>query len=269
MPSIFFKVFFKSLIITTPTLIGVVGLIFIDNYKMGIDYYNEHDYERAYKNFEQVKSGNKNYADAITKMNEIRPIVDSLRISAKNADLEKKYAKKAEKLAIAQEKEIINNPLLVAPKTEQDFIAVLTATEQEYKEQPNELKKSAVRTKRGNLIKNALGNTRHFSEWNGVVKNLETTSKGKAIFVVDIEGTSVTIMTMNNEFSDVFDNTLIEQGNPLFNIISELKKGDKVRVSGEFVSSPNNDYVYELSITEAGSMKSPDFIVKFDKVVKR
>ena len=71
----------SAILITTPTLIGVVGLIFIDNYKMGIDYYNEHDYERAYKNFEQVKSGNKNYADAITKMNEIRPIVDSLRIS--------------------------------------------------------------------------------------------------------------------------------------------------------------------------------------------
>lgn len=255
-----------SALFTLLLIIGIIGSIFIDNYEDGIDYYNKKEYIKAYESLSRVPQDDKNYSDAIAKINEIKPIVDSLKIAKENAENEKETNEKA---AEENEEKIKENPKLAFPKTQQDFLNVLEQTEKEYKEQPNELKKSAVKTKRGNLIKNALGNTRNFNEWIGIVRNMETTSNGKAIFEVELEGTGVTIMTMNNEFSDLFGNTLIDQKNPLYNIIAELKKGDKVRVSGEFVESPENDYVYELSMTEAGSMKNPDFIVKFQKIVKQ
>ena len=97
---------------------------------------------------------------------------------------------------------------------------------------------------------------------------METTSKGKANFGVEIQGTGITLSNMNNELSDMFENTLIEQSSPLYQTISELKKGDKVFVSGDFLKSINNDYIYELSMTEGGSMENPDFIVKFKEVKK-
>ncbi|WP_310559472.1 hypothetical protein [Flavobacterium sp.] len=265
-----------SAIFTLLVIIGIVGAVFIDNYKQGVDYYNKKEYIKAYESLSRVSQDDKNYSDAISKINEIKPIVDSLKIVEENEKIAKENAEKAEneiknseKTAKENKEKIRDNPSLAFPKTQQDFLSVLQSTENEYKEQPNELKKSAVKTKRGNLIKNALGNTRNFVEWIGIVRNMETTSKGKAIFEVELEGTGVTIMTMNNEFSDLFGNTLIDQKNPLYNIIAELKKGDKVRVSGEFVESPENDYVYELSMTESGSMKNPDFIVKFNKVIKQ
>ncbi len=269
-----------SALFTILLIAGIIGSIFIDNYKEGVDYYNKKEYIKAYESLSRVSQDDKNYSDAIAKINEIKPIVDSLKIVEENEKIAKeneKIAKKNaenekennEQIAKENEEKIKENPKLAFPKTQQDFLNVLEQTEKEYKEQPNELKKSAVKTKRGNLIKNALGNTRNFTEWIGIIRNMETTSKGKAIFEVELEGTGVTIMTMNNEFSDLFGNTLIDQKNPLYNIIAELKKGDKVRVSGEFVESPENDYVYELSMTESGSMKNPDFIVKFQKVVKQ
>ncbi len=67
----------------------------------------------------------------------------------------------------------------------------------------------------------------------------------------------------------LFDNTLIEQSNPLYDIISELKKGDKVKVSGSFLKSIDNDYIYEISLTENGSMQKPDFVVKFESIEKQ
>jgi hypothetical protein len=265
-----------SAIFTLLVIIGIVGAVFIDNYKQGVDYYNKKEYIKAYESLSRVSQDDKNDSDAISKINEIKPIVDSLKIVEENEKIAKENAEKAEneiknseKTAKENKEKIMDNPSLAFPKTQQDFLSVLQSTENEYKEQSNELKKSAVKTKRGNLIKNALGNTRNFVEWIGIVRNMETTSKGNAIFEVELEGTGVTIMTMNNEFSDLFGNTLIDQKNPLYNIIAELKKGDKVRVSGEFVESPENDYVYELSMTESGSMKNPDFIVKFNKVIKQ
>jgi len=98
---------------------------------------------------------------------------------------------------------------------------------------------------------------------------MQTTSKGKAIFTIEIEGTGIKMGTINNEFSDLFDNTLIEQSNPLYNAIAELQKGDKVIVSGSFLNSSARDYVEEYSMTEAGSMKTPDFLVRFTNVQKK
>lgn len=253
------------------TVIGIMGAIFIDSYKTGIDYYNKKDYVKAYNNFKLIKSDDPNYNDAILKMNEIKPIVDSLQalklIEKENAKLRKEQ--KNERLSAKEIKKNDSKTEMQFPQVQQDFIKIIADSEKEYKSAPNELKKSSVRSRRGDLIRMTLGNNRDFNEWVGVVTIMETTSKGNAYFGIKIDETDIKIMTTNNEFSDIFDKTLINQSNPLYDIIAELKKGDKVRVSGLFMNSDNTDYISEASLTENGSMTKPDFIAKFTKIVKQ
>src|SRR5690606_20611580 len=133
---------------------------------------------------------------------------------------------------------------------------------------PRKLNKSSVRNKRGNTIQLVHGEKKEFNDWVGKVVMMETTSKGNAYFGIKIKGTDITIMTTNNEFSNLFENSLITQSNPLYNVIAELKKGDKVKVSGEFLDSTKADFISEASLTENGSMSDPNFIAKFKKIEK-
>lgn len=259
-PSAFLILFF---------VVGIVGSSLMDSYKTGLDYYNKKDYVRAYEFLQMVKPDNKNYNDAITKISEIKPIVDSINTAKENEQLAKKQSKENEKTEKNYHKEISDSPALEFPANQQNFLKVIEDYKVKYDDAPNELKKSAVRTERGNKIKEALGNTHNFSSWVGIVEQMQTTSKGKAIFTIEIEGTGIKMGTINNEFSDLFDNTLIEQSNPLYNAIAELQKGDKVIVSGSFLNSSARDYVEEYSMTEAGSMKTPDFLVRFTNVQKK
>ena len=249
-------------------IIGIVGTILIDNYKSGLDNYNKQNYIEAYQNFEKVAPNDKNYNDAILKMKEIKPIVDSLIQVNENDRLALETEKENEKNNQEKAKEISKDPSTAFPQKQQDFLTVIKESEIEYKDAPNELKKSAVKTNRGEKIKNALGNSLNFDEWFGIVQNMRTTSNGKAIFHVIIEGTEISIMTMNNEFSDSYEKTLIDQKNPLYNVISELKEGDKVRISGTFLKSPKNDFIFEGSLTEEGGIIEPDFYAKFNKIIK-
>ena len=73
------------------------------------------------------------------------------------------------------------------------------------------------------------------------------------------------IKTWNNALSDIFDETLIENGSELYNAIADLSKGDKVVFSGTFASD-ERDFIREASVTERGSMTDPEFILKFSDV---
>lgn len=60
---------------------AVVVAIFSDSYKTGLDHYNKKEYVKAYDSFQLVSSDDKNYKDAISKIKELRPIVDSIKKS--------------------------------------------------------------------------------------------------------------------------------------------------------------------------------------------
>ncbi len=70
LPAGFFSIIFIS---------AFIAAIFSDNYKSGLDYYNKKDYVKAYDNFQLVSPNDKNYKDAISKISEIKPIVDSIK----------------------------------------------------------------------------------------------------------------------------------------------------------------------------------------------
>lgn len=159
-------------------------------------------------------------------------------------------------------------PVGTLTDVQQAIISIVKQCWQEYKKAPNELKKSAVRARRGELIREALGGERKFIDWVCVVRRMETTSQGNAIFELKMENSTIIIGNYNTELLDIFSEVLIPQSSPLYDIISELKKGDRVMVSGIFFPSSNKDFIQESSLTERGSMEKPDFSVKFSAVTK-
>lgn len=60
-------------------LLGIYLFQIRDNYKSGLDNYNKKDYIQAHNDFMLVKPEDANYKDAIAKITEIKPIVDSIQ----------------------------------------------------------------------------------------------------------------------------------------------------------------------------------------------
>lgn len=73
-------------------VLGVAGMIFfpVNYYEEGMDAYNKGKYEKAYAKLDKVKPGDKDYKDAVAKMREIKPVVDSLQKIKQDEALAKK-----------------------------------------------------------------------------------------------------------------------------------------------------------------------------------
>jgi len=187
---------------------------------------------------------------------------DNYRQTEKSSSIEESTPVKEEK---PKEPE---KPKIVLPQSQLSFIEVVESFYEPYDDAPNELKKSALRTQRKNSIGSILGN-RRASEWIGTLKDMQTNSEGKAFIEIKLEGAeSIVIKTWSNAFSDIMDNTLIENGSSLYNAIADLSKGDIVVFSGTFVPD-DRDFIREGSVTERGSMTDPEFILKFSSIRKK
>ena len=157
------------------------------------------------------------------------------------------------------------------PPGQSNLISTVNDFVSPYRNAPNELKKSALRTQRGNSLGEALGNSRQATDWVGTIKSMSTNNEGKAILEIALlqnGGTPIMVKTWNNALSDIMDNTLIPQESSLFTAISELSKNDLVYFSGNFLVSDKSDFIKEGSLTELGSMTEPEFLFRF-KSVKR
>ena len=105
---------YLAVFIISFALFGVLGED-PDYYKKGNDYYSKQNYEKALSAFNRVKPEDSNYVNAINKIKELQPIVDSL-------NAEKQLTKKG------NNKEI-NTPQKKAPLrlTDEEYISFYTA----------------------------------------------------------------------------------------------------------------------------------------------
>ena len=155
---------------------------------------------------------------------------------------------------------------IVLPAEQEQLSTVIKPFIEQYRSAPNELKKSALRTDRAKALSDAL-KSMEFDGWVGTVERMSTTTQGKAHLEIKLHKSPVSLKNWNNELSDIRGNTLIPQGSDLFRAVSELAKGDRVKVSGRFLQA-DKDYIMEGSPTERGAMTEPEFIVLFSKAVK-
>ncbi|MBV7480346.1 hypothetical protein [Pseudomonas sp. PDM31] len=147
-----------------------------------------------------------------------------------------------------------------APADQVQFTTVIVKYVDIYREAPNELKKSTAARKRLDELGTIKADPRNLKGWIGYIKNLGTTSDGDAYLEIVGLIDSMTFGTWNNSFSDLQDKTLIKNGTPLYDALSEMQEGDVVKFSGSLLKPKN--------MTEEGKMTSPEFLFHFKTVEK-
>jgi len=155
-------------------------------------------------------------------------------------------------------------PNIEIPQDQENFIKLIESFYEGYKQAPNDLKKSALRAERKISIENFLQSL-NVKGWVGKLRTMGTNSDGKAYIEIELEGSKIEVRTWNNALSDISDQTLINNGSDLYNNISELSKGTRIRFSGSF-KKREKDYITEVSLTEYGAMINPKFIMSFTDV---
>lgn len=148
--------------------------------------------------------------------------------------------------------------------TVSDFQDGFTGTVQDYSVQyeaaPNELKKSAVARKRIEALAKLKGDYRNIEGWFGTIEKLGTDGDGNAYLTINLLADGITVGTWNNSLSDSGSNTLIKNGSPLYDSLSEMSVGNVVKFSGAIGKTKN--------FTERGKMTEPDFLFRFSMVEK-
>lgn len=102
------------------------------------------------------------------------------------------------------------------------------------------------------------------TDWSGTVKNIGANGEGKAYITIEI-GDDARVQTWNNAFSDIGDNTLIPDTNPIFDVIVPLEKGDSVKFSAKFLKG-RDTCLKQGNLTEFFYGRDPEFIVQFTKI---
>lgn len=155
------------------------------------------------------------------------------------------------------------------PAAQQQFYALNKACEESYGKGQNEIQKSLAFNE-CNKQRSDFAAQHGISGWTGTIKDIST-DQGADVVTVDIEaeidGFEMTFMTVNNRFSDMNTNSMITPDNPLFNVLAQMKEGQKVTFDATFLQDPEGKRgVWEGSMTEQGSMSDPAFNVKFSDI---
>ena len=143
------------------------------------------------------------------------------------------------------------------------FNEAVIAHREAFAKAPNEMAAGAQRQKRAKALCAALKN-RSVKGWTGFVTSLSSNSDGLGILSIET-GKGITVTTWNNAISDSGDDTLLKVGGPVMEVASQLAVGQAVEFSGTFVKSAK-DCIQESSMTQAGSMESPEFIMRFSSL---
>ena len=106
-----------------------------------------------------------------------------------------------------------------------------------------------------------------FSKWEGSIQSIDSVGDEHAYVSISV-CSNVSIKTWNNEFSDMFDGTLIHIDSELYEQILEFENGLEVITSGKFLSS-DTDFFKETSITDKGSLNEPEYLVNFKLIQKK
>jgi hypothetical protein len=156
------------------------------------------------------------------------------------------------------------------PPQEQAFCEAVQQASHSYEamqgEGANQMKLSKIKTARGTALREAVP-TRTAKDWVGTISGIETNSDGLGVISVKLP-CGAEVKTWNNGLSDIDDGTLISQQSALYETLSELKEGVAVQFTGRFFADRANGFK-ESSLTEAGGMKEPEFIMKFSAAAKR
>jgi hypothetical protein len=149
------------------------------------------------------------------------------------------------------------------PEEEKALIDAVERARRDYASGSNDMKKGAARWARSQSICEAVPD-RQAHQWIGRVSNISSDSTGRGVLSITI-APGVQIKTWDiSLFNDSYQ-TLIEPSSKLFQQASSLSVGQSVQFSGAFLPS-DDDCILEASVTLGGSVREPEFIMRFSEV---
>jgi len=151
------------------------------------------------------------------------------------------------------------------PEDQKQFEYVIALFSKQFDSAQNELEESTYRRGRMNDIKELAINTQ-INGWIGTLNQLRTNTEGAAYITIKLNN-NLSIGTWNNALSDIGDNTLISMDSDLYKMLINMKTGQKVIFSGSFIDS-KLDHFKEKSMTIRGSMKNPEFLMRFSNIAR-
>lgn len=152
-----------------------------------------------------------------------------------------------------------------APTVEKDFVSTVKDAQNKAKSAENDMQLGGIRAQRDALVCRVMTN-KNVSGWIGKVDNISSNSDGRGVVSISLSE-DVNVKTWNNDISDYGDHTLITPGSELFEAASQLKEGDVVRFSGNFISD-NENCIRESSLGIRGKVTEPEYIFKFNSIEK-
>lgn len=209
---------------------------------------------------DQQKARDYNITDATEWKAKKISILEQERLQKEATD--KAEADKKQKDLAKQNAE---NEFYAIPSDEQRFIDIVQKASADYTNAENDIKKGSIRNNRSKAVCKSVS-SHSVKNWVGTISELTTNGDGLGILSVRLDE-NVTVTTWNNALSDTFDNTLIHQDSPVFKILSELKKGSKIKFSGTFFRDDEGvDCYRESSLTMSGAMTEPEYLFRFSSV---
>jgi len=140
-----------------------------------------------------------------------------------------------------------------------------------YRDADTEMRKSAVFSEAAEravaIFKPTQGT---LSSWRGTLKEVTTDEGGARAFVViesELSGLTVGYRTWNNALSDISDKTAIAKGSAVYKQLIDLKPGAAVIFSGRVIGDRIRG-IKEVSLTESGAMRAPEFLLRFSSITK-
>jgi hypothetical protein len=141
----------------------------------------------------------------------------------------------------------------------------------EYHEAINEIKMSAVWVEANKWTKEFGDRVGwKIENWHGRILKISTNQGGDTVAIgiaSSVYGTRILYRTWDNFLSDIGDETIPTKGSKIYNQVAELKVGDTVHFSAELLRDSTKG-IREISLTESGSLREPEFIVRFTDISK-
>lgn len=161
---------------------------------------------------------------------------------------------------------IAEAPTIPIPDEQTKFVQTVQKAQEANKVATNDMQKGGARAAREKELC-ALLSMPSISNWVGDVYGISSNSDGKGVLEVTI-GPDVYVKTWNNAISDALHSTMIDPGISLFDKVSQLKEGQKIKFSGSFVRDTGDSIgcFYESSLTLDGKLSEPEFIFRFSDV---
>ena len=154
-----------------------------------------------------------------------------------------------------------------SPQRQKEFTNMINKYKSQYQSALNELQKTDLRKKRDTDISLFTARDLSVSKWVGTISGIGTETDGKAYFTMLLTQSNIAVKTFNNSSSDSKYKTMVLPSSPLYNSIFNLKNGDEVVFSGNFVRDEQAG-ILEISLTEVGKMKQPEFLMIFSSIEK-